>query len=101
MPNWEKQTWYWEKRWLFSIGNGAEIRPLEKGRKCPAVFCFLPHDARPYLTERLLMGCKEPNQTLPNDAISWSVILDCGISWSYSLVDISVGLPIFVPSFIT
>ena len=23
-----------EKRWLFSIGNGAEIRPLEKGRKC-------------------------------------------------------------------
>ena len=21
------------KRWLFSIGNGAEIRPLEKGRK--------------------------------------------------------------------
>ena len=20
---------------LFSIGNGAEIRPLEKGRKCP------------------------------------------------------------------
>ena len=25
--NWENQTWYWEKRWLFSIGNGAEIRP--------------------------------------------------------------------------
>ena len=23
-----------EKRWLFSVGNGAEIRPLEKGRKC-------------------------------------------------------------------
>ena len=23
------------KRWLFSIGNGAEIRPLEKGRKSP------------------------------------------------------------------
>ena len=33
--NWEKQTWYWEKRWLFSIGNGAEIRPLEMGRKSP------------------------------------------------------------------
>ena len=30
-----KQTWYWEKRWLFSIGNGAEIRPLETGRKSP------------------------------------------------------------------
>ena len=29
--NWEKQTWYWEKRRLFSIG----IRPLEKGRKSP------------------------------------------------------------------
>ena len=28
---------YWEKRWLFSIGNGAKIRPLEKGRKCPDV----------------------------------------------------------------
>ena len=24
-----------EKRWLFSFGNGAEIRPLEKGRKSP------------------------------------------------------------------
>ena len=33
--NWEKQTWYWEKRWLFSIGNGAETWPLEKGRKSP------------------------------------------------------------------
>ena len=22
-----------EKRWLFSIGNGADVRPLEKGRK--------------------------------------------------------------------
>ena len=32
---WEKQTWYWEKRWLFFIGNEAEIRPLEKGRKFP------------------------------------------------------------------
>ena len=30
--NWENQTWYWDKRWLFSIGNGAEIRPLEMGR---------------------------------------------------------------------
>ena len=28
-------TWYWEKRWLFSIGNGAKIRPLEMGRKSP------------------------------------------------------------------
>ena len=33
--NWEKQTWNWEKRWLFLIENGAEIRPLEKGRKSP------------------------------------------------------------------
>ena len=24
------------KRWLFSIGNGAEIRSLEMGRLCPA-----------------------------------------------------------------
>ena len=23
------------KRWLFSIGNGAEIRPLEMGKKSP------------------------------------------------------------------
>ena len=29
--NWENQTWYWENRWLFSIGNGAEIRPLDMG----------------------------------------------------------------------
>ena len=33
--NWENQTWYWEKRWLFFIWNGAEIRPLEMGRKGP------------------------------------------------------------------
>ena len=26
-----------EKRWLFLIGNGAEIRPLEKGRKSPVL----------------------------------------------------------------
>ena len=25
-----------EKKWLFFIGNGAEIRPLEMGRKSPA-----------------------------------------------------------------
>ena len=24
-----------KKRWLFSIGNGAQIRPLEMGRKSP------------------------------------------------------------------
>ena len=24
------------KRWLFLIGNGAEVRPLEMGRKSPA-----------------------------------------------------------------
>ena len=28
-----------EKRWLFSIGNGAEFRSLEMGRKSP-VQCF-------------------------------------------------------------
>ena len=33
--NWENQTWYWERRWLFLIGNGAEIQPLEMGRKGP------------------------------------------------------------------
>ena len=25
------------KRWLFSFGNGAEIEPLEKGRKSPVI----------------------------------------------------------------
>ena len=35
--NWENQTWYWEQRWLFSIGNGAEIQPLEMGRKSPGI----------------------------------------------------------------
>ena len=33
--NWDNQTWYWEKGWLLSIRNRAEIRPLEKGRKDP------------------------------------------------------------------
>ena len=33
--NCEKQICYWGKKWLFSIGNGAEIQPLEKGRKSP------------------------------------------------------------------
>ena len=37
--NWENQTWYWGKRWLFLIGNGAEIQPLEMGRKCPVMSC--------------------------------------------------------------
>ena len=27
--NWKKQLWYWEKMWLFSIGNGAVIPPLD------------------------------------------------------------------------
>ena len=27
-------------RWLFSIGNGAAIRPLEKGRKCIHTTCI-------------------------------------------------------------
>ena len=31
----KKRKWYWEKRWLFSIGNGVEIGPLEMGRKSP------------------------------------------------------------------
>ena len=25
------------KRWLFLVGNGVEIRPLEKGRKYPGI----------------------------------------------------------------
>ena len=29
------------KKWLFSIGNGAEIQPLEKGRKSPIVLCMI------------------------------------------------------------
>ena len=29
------RTWYWGKRWLFSIGNRAVIRPLEMDRKSP------------------------------------------------------------------
>ena len=29
------------KRWLFSIGNGDEIRPLEMGRKSPEMYMFL------------------------------------------------------------
>ena len=39
--NWENQTWYWEKIWLFSIGNVAEIQPLEMGRKSPDPLYFL------------------------------------------------------------
>ena len=34
--NWEKRTWYRGNKWLFSNGNGAEIRTREKGRKSPA-----------------------------------------------------------------
>ena len=36
--NWEKQTCYWEKKGLFSIGNGAKIRFLVIGRKGPEVW---------------------------------------------------------------
>ena len=31
------------KRWLFSIGNGAEIWPLEMGRKSPETFVVTMH----------------------------------------------------------
>ena len=31
--NWEKTDMVLGKRWLFSIGNGAKIRSLEKDRK--------------------------------------------------------------------
>ena len=34
--NWGKRTWNLGKGWLFLIGNGIEIGPLEKGRKSPA-----------------------------------------------------------------
>ena len=33
--NWENEHGIGEKRWLFSIGNGAEIGSLEMGRKFP------------------------------------------------------------------
>ena len=34
--NWEKiDMVLGKKKWPFLIGNGAEIRPLEKGRKSP------------------------------------------------------------------
>ena len=35
--DWDKQDMVLGKRWLFSIGNGAEIRPLQKGIKCPGI----------------------------------------------------------------
>ena len=40
---------YWEKGWLFSIGNGDDIRPLEKGRKCPVICSFLVSNSSPSL----------------------------------------------------
>ena len=33
--NLEKQTWYWDKRWLFSIGNGAAKIRQREGQKMP------------------------------------------------------------------
>ena len=40
-----------EKRWLFSIGNGAEIRPQEKGRKSPGLcVVFLSKTLYPVLS---------------------------------------------------
>ena len=40
-----------EKGWLFLIGNGAEIRPLEMGRKSPFLTCqgksYLKNDLYP------------------------------------------------------
>ena len=52
--NWVNQTWYWEKRWLFLIGNWAEIRPLEIGRKGPS---FIIPDS--YLTNPLNLQSQE------------------------------------------
>ena len=35
--NWEKQTWYGGKRWLFPIGNGARNLAPRKGQKIPLI----------------------------------------------------------------
>ena len=34
-PSWENQTLYWEKGFLFQIGNGAEISAPRDGSKYP------------------------------------------------------------------
>ena len=42
-----------KKKWLFSIGNGAEIRPLEKGRKSPAIKTYLVGTEKNHLCEKI------------------------------------------------
>ena len=49
---------YWEKRCLFLIGNGAEIRPLEMGRKSPG----LTHVTKTSLT--FLQHCRSKPRDL-------------------------------------
>ena len=44
------------KKWLFSIGNGAEIRPLEKGRNCPD-YNFFSLPSFDSASNMLLEGC--------------------------------------------
>ena len=50
-------VWGGGGEWLISIGNGAEIRPLEKGRKssvCPMSTIFLLSTIATNLTSLLL-----------------------------------------------
>ena len=66
-------------QWL--SGRGLDLRPRGSGfephgRHCvvslskninPSLVLVQPRKTRPYITERLLMGCKESNQTKQND----------------------------------
>ena len=67
---WEKQTCYWEKRWLFSIGNEAEIRHLEQGRKCP-VFTVRAHANLSLMLDTGSLIFSSPEPKAQGELIVW------------------------------
>ena len=70
------------KRLLFSIGYGAEIQPLEKGRKCPV---FSKWDISGFYNVKYLPSSSTVN-ALDNDVtllfgtLYWTRSLNCSIT---------------------
>ena len=71
-----------KKRWLFSIGNGAEIRPLEKGSKCPEVLLYFQEFRATILTFALSSSrTKNASELFKHSRLSLLVSIEHSLSW--------------------
>ena len=68
---------------------------LEQDTFYPSLVLVLPRKTRPCLTERLVMECKESNQTKLADNQDWHTIL-CFLISSWSLFQVQSYLPLSI-----